>query len=61
MIALSGPNMLQPAAIVLFVDDDLDVRKTAGLLLKKVGYLFWSTATPGEAMIEVVPENRTWC
>ena len=46
--------MLQPAPSILFVDDDPDVRKTAELLLKKAGYVFWGAATPEEAMSRLV-------
>ena len=35
---------------ILFVEDDADVRKTAGLLLKKEGYTFFGAASPEEAL-----------
>ncbi len=37
-------------ARVLFVDDDADVTRTAELLLKKAGYLFFAAATPQAAL-----------
>lgn len=40
--------------IVLFVDDDADVRKTAELLLRKRGYLYAGAASPEEAMSTLV-------
>lgn len=42
--------MSDPRESVLFVDDDADVRKTAELLLKKRGYVFFGASDPQEAM-----------
>ena len=38
---------------VLFVDDDVDVRKTAELLLRSAGYGYSGAGDPGEAMSQL--------
>lgn len=42
---------------VLFVDDDPDVRKTAELLLKKRGFIFYGAANPEEAISRLVSDR----
>ncbi len=43
-------------ARILFVDDDADVTKTAELLLRKAGYVFFAAATPQAAMSRLVSD-----